>query len=315
MSNCTKTTVPLLSARALRLPGVCLALLALAVASGCTVASAQRRATTAGPDIPDLPNLVTVIPFELTGNEPERTKVLIPADIGGHRGMFILDTGDPRVDVNRDYVKSSPTGGLDTVAAGEPVPQGEEHVRVPMRIGTLQLPHPIDAVVDHVFNGFNMRSPRLGNIGLSALEPFETIIDYAHQRLVLIRLDSAGHRLATVPAYPPTTMVPLVPYAKLWWGVKGLLSGVEDSLLIDTGNPWNTLLETTRQQVATHLTQTTPGTTENVKLDHLGLAGGVFDDVLFVVGNDDSDVLGFGFLSRLGTVGFNFRTHHLILYH
>ena len=30
---------------------------------------------------------------------------------------------------------------------------------------------------------------------------FETILDYVHQRVVLIRLDSTGHRLAAVPAY------------------------------------------------------------------------------------------------------------------
>ena len=42
----------------------------------------------------------------------------------------------------------------------------------------------------------NFDPPVLGFLGLSAIESFETIIDYVHRRLILIRLDRAGRRLA-----------------------------------------------------------------------------------------------------------------------
>ena len=178
-----------------------------------------------------------------------------------------------------------------------------------------QNPQHMNAVLSHHFGGFSVFAPRLGNIGTAALEPFETIIDYTHQRLILIRLDAAGHRLAKVPAYTPAQTVPLATYDKYWWGVQGVLGDVTDSLEIDTGNPGNSMLETTRRQVAAHLVPAAAGAMGNVTLDHLKVGSRTFDAVSFTIGNDDSDVFSFGFLSRLGVVGFNFRTRQLILYH
>ena len=119
--------------------------------------------------------------------------------------------------------------------------------------------------------------PVLGWLGLPALEPFETIIDYTHQRLVFIRLDQAGHRLAQVPAYTSVTTLPLIPIKN--FGIWGLLARVEDtvteSLFIDTGAPNNTMDYTSA--AAAHLKATNSDSLWT--LDHLVLGGHPFDGV------------------------------------
>jgi len=54
------------------------------------------------------------------------------------------------------------------------------------------------------------------------------------------------------------------------------------------------------------------------KLDHVVVAGRTFDALTFNInptGDIDYNILGYGFLSRLGVVGFNLRRHQLIFYH
>ncbi|HXC24894.1 MAG TPA: hypothetical protein VNU46_03190, partial [Gemmatimonadaceae bacterium] len=168
----------------------------------------QKRPPTGSPSPVVSPQAaaVTVVPF--TVDDPDNGAILLPAELGGRRGIVLLDTGTPGGGLlNRQYVKPNPTGGLDTVLAGEPIPQNPIYVNVPVRIGTLQTPHPVNVVVidDSGFAQNHRFQSSIGRIGLAGLEPFDAIIDYAHQRLVLIRLDAAGHRLAAVPAYTPTT--------------------------------------------------------------------------------------------------------------
>jgi hypothetical protein len=123
-------------------------------------------------------------------------------------------------------------------------------------------------------------APRLGNIGLNVLGQFETIIDYTHKRVVLIKLDSAGNRLAKVPAYTPQWTAPLIDVplandARQWWGVH-----VKPDFTLDTANTANNTL----------LKVMDTGAPTNGKL------------------------LGYPFLSQFGVVGFNHRTHQFILY-
>jgi len=260
------------------------------------------------PGIPARPDVVAVVPFYAKENETdlEKTKAVIQAEVDGIRGVFIIDTGDFDVDLNRTYLQPSPTGGVDSVTDANRIPeQGWDTVRVKLRIGTLvddfdapdmrPNPHHGNAVLDHVFGNFSwVFAPRLGNIGVPALEPFETIIDYPHQRVIFIRLDSAGRRLAAVPAYPPASVVPLVRMSDgVHWGIQARLGGTVETLLVDTGNPGTP----EEQKVADQLKQ--------------ALAAG---HTVFDIDHQYPNGLGFPFLRQLGVVGFNFRAKQLILY-
>lgn len=252
------------------------------------------------PGIPNRPDLVTVVPFYSKPDETERemTKAVIPAEIDGHRSIFIVDIGCPPLMLNRTFLQPSPTGGIDTVTEANRIPDtiqendvehfDKVHVNQ-VKIGTFNI-----TVEDTTIGGFNnaylghewgnfswVFAPRLGNIGLSVLSQFETIVDYQHQRLVLIRLDQAGHRRVAVPAYTPKWSAPLLEldrWNNAWraWGIAVRPDHTVDTLtaanntttvVLDTGAPTN-----------------------------------------------DDETLGYPFLSHFGAVGFNHRTHQFILY-
>jgi hypothetical protein len=261
-------------------------------------------AASLSPGIPNLPDVVTVVPFYSKPNETEeeQTKVIIPAEVDGRRGNFVVDLGDLELDLNRTYWQPSPTGGVDTVTDATRLPDHTtddpnswDYVYVTVRIGTLQVPafedrslraipnhQHANAELNHYFGNYSwVFAPRLGNIGLSVLEPFETIIDYTHHRLVLIRLDAAGHRLASVPAYTPRWSAPLLDTGPagqppLWWGV--------------AVRPDNTVDTVTAANNTEHRTIDTGDPTNH------------------------DEMLGYTFLSALGVVGFNHRTHQFLLY-
>jgi hypothetical protein len=275
------------------------------------------RATTATtqqtpPRVAALPSasqadVVTVIPFTLA-DLPSMSMPLFIAEVNGHRGLFGLDVGDPTGVVNRFYLKPNATGGLDTVLAGEAMPQAGEYAQVTLRLGSLQSPTPIRTQVlsdpaaaqgDH----------RLGNIGVSELEPYEAIIDYTHQRLVLIRLDHAGHRLAQVPGYTPVATLPLISIDNGHVAVQGRIGDVVDTLALDTGNPIPVILTpTTRQRVQAHLAG-------GMMLDHLVIGSRSFDSLLVAPALPYMpDIIGYPVLHQYGAVGLNQRTHQLMLY-
>jgi hypothetical protein len=256
---------------------------------------------------------VTVVPF--TVDDPDNGAILLPAELGGHRGIVLLDTGTPIGGLlNRQYVKPNAAGGLDTVLAGEPIPQNQVTLHVPVRIGTLQTPNPVNVLVadDSGFARNHRFQSSIGRIGLAALKPFDAIIDYAHQRLILIRLDSAGHRLAAVPAYTPTRTIPLIhPVSQPHWGVEGRIGGVLDTLVLDTGTPMGMVITSrTAPTVRTHIV--------NGYLDHLVVAGRTFDSVDVADFGQiplSFDIIGYKVLRRYGAVGINQRTRQLELFH
>jgi hypothetical protein len=198
----------------------------------------QRPVSAAVPGIPDLPDVVTVVPFQLYQPDASVGWIYFQAELDGRRGTFSLDTGSPRFWLNPEYLRPSATGGIDTVAAGDPTQQGFVTVHT-MHIGTL-VQHldttDVGPPVPYPTNGNIMRfvGHELGTFGLPAMEPFETIIDYVHQRLILIRLDTAGQRLAAVPAYTPAYTMPLMPVNEHWWGVAAH-TGDSVGTLVDTG--------------------------------------------------------------------------------
>ena len=268
--------------------------------------------------IPLLPDVVTVVPFTLFHHGGvDLGWIQVTAEVDGRWGTYTLDTGSARFWLNAEYLRPSATGGIDTVTGHEPPgtpAKGFVTVHT-LRIGTF---------VQHLdTSGIGPPVPRgprngnidkfvgheLGTLGLPAMEPFETIIDYGRQRLILIRLDPQGRRLASVPAYTPVGTVPLVPAnidpanagvnAFFWWGLVGRRGGKADSLALDTGTPgqWS---PTTQAQASHQLEQLvrTGHDTRTVSFD------GIYE------GN-----LGYAFLRPLGVVGFNLRTRQLILYH
>ena len=290
------------------------------------------------PGIPNRPDLVTVIPFYRRPNESweEHTKVVIPAAVDGWRGIFIVDLGAPQLYLNRTFLQPSPAGGVDTVTTasrrqekGGVPPANWDSVHVRLRLGTLTddfddpsmgtaQAHPVNAVLNHHWGNFANFAPRLGNLSLSALEPFETILDYVHQRVVLIRLDSAGRRLADVPAYTPRWSAPLIdvdmaPYAgtqwrgQRWWGVRATIGDVPDSVFFDTGSPYNLLTNATIARLAV------PSGDASAAEPALVISGRSFPDVVWQR-NPLFNLLGGPFLRQLGVVGFNHRAHQLLLY-
>ena len=119
--------------------------------------------------------------------------------------------------LNRTFLQPSTTGNVDTITDANRIPDHTpmedylvggpkdwEKVHVTLRIGTLldqfddpglthaaeeQNPSRYNAMLGHLWGNFSwVFGPRLGNIGPAALEQFETIIDYTHRRVILIRL-------------------------------------------------------------------------------------------------------------------------------
>ncbi|HXC25169.1 MAG TPA: hypothetical protein VNU46_04575 [Gemmatimonadaceae bacterium] len=289
-------------------------------------------------DRPTVPGQVTVIPFQYA-QKPLPGLILITAEVDGHRGTFLLDTGAPLIILNEHYLQPSPSGGIDTVTndratngraaydtnRGQPV---SVHL---LRIGTIQYqfgagPFKIvgtsfkrNAIILHSdlqnARWHQYGRPVLGFIGLSALMPFETIIDYVHQRLILIRLDTVGHRLASVPAYILKETVPLVPLAdSQHLGVRVRAGSLHEDFLLDTGAPDNELLLPSVQQLGVHL-KPMPGW-RTWTLDTMVVGGQTYANVPnFQDSFFQSNILGYPFLSTVGTIGFNFRTRHLLWYH
>ena len=294
------------------------------VAPTVPVVAPRTVPPTAPPDIPRLPNVVTAIPFHPDTGPEHYPWILLSAALDGHRGTFSLDTGSPILFLNADYLRARPAGGFDTVTTVD-TRQRQQEVFVTVhtvRLGTLV--QSIDATVTSPLpprksfsNAIMRRYSRnglLGNLGWSGLEPFETIIDYVQQRVIFIRLDKAGHRLADVPAYTPAGTVRLLPsdhfsgFLPPGWGILARHGTVIDTLFVDTGAPTSDVSEGDQQQAVDQL--------KHVIAAH-HTAGNIPDGVITVPGekgNGDLNLLGAQFLSRLGVVGFNLRTHQLILY-
>ena len=286
--------------------------------------------------IPDRPELVTVIPFSSRSDDGD---VVIPVDVDGYQGLWLLDTGNPGFILNAAVLQPTAQGGVDTIrspglARGD---QTASQVYIDhVRLGTLSLTHvtappypglpaplrPVNALLAHF--GFDP-GYMLGNIGLAVLEPFETIIDYPRRRVVLIRLDAAGRRLVQVPAYTPVWAAPLIdmgersnpiqPEPWHWWGVQAQLGGVISSWLIDTEtSKMSFITEAAYPDQARRLPRG-----QVVPLpEPLVIAGRRFtlDSVKNYTGPDgaNSNLLGAPFLHHLGVVGFNHRAHQFILY-
>lgn len=276
--------------------------------------SGHATTTDSIPGIPNRPDLVTVIPFydKPDATDREKTKVVIPVEIDGRRGIVVLDLGATPTVLNRTFLQPNPRGGVDTVTDATRTPDqtpmddylhGDLHpfdkAHVTVRLGSLLStfddssmtryfqasdPHKYNVALGHLWGNFGwVFAPRLGNIGPAVLEPFETIIDYPHRRVILITLDAAGRRRIAVPAYSSRWTAPLVPVPlpRLqgfnYWGI-----AVQPENTLDTLNAANNT---------------------DVRVLDTGAPG------------SDEGILGYDFLSGLGVFGINQRTQQFILYH
>ena len=287
---------------------------------GGTTVPQDKEATTTAPvhelvaGVPNRPDLVTVVPFFSKPDETdlEKTKAVIQAEIDGRRGVFIFDLGDEPMMLNRTYLQPNTAGGVDTVTDAnrtqDSTPRTDymnqnnfsqfDKAHVTVRIGTLVShfedtdltaalsepnAHRYNVMLGHLWGNFGwVFGPRLGNIGPSAIEPFEAIVDYTNKRVILIKLDSAGHRMVDVPAYTPRWTESLLNVPMGLQGLHALGIKVTSDNGLDTLN-------------ATNNTET--------KVIDTGAP------------QDANEILGFPFLSQFGTFGINQRTHQFILYH
>ena len=266
------------------------------------------------------PDLVTMVPFQL--DDSSNMQILLPATMGGRHGIFQLDTGDPWGQLLRQYVKSDGTGNLDTVRAGDSLPDQGGIYDADVTLGTLHVRASAMIMLDSGYAQNHRFQSNLGRVGLNALASVETIIDYRRHRLVLIRLDSAGHRLTAVPAYTPVTTIPLLKLdqgelygsANVHWALVAHIGDVVDTLVIDTGTPVGVVFFAHgASKVQSHVV--------NGQLDHFTVGTRTFDHVgaeLWSLNRDiggyNLDLVGSPFLSRYGVVGLNQRTKRLILY-
>ena len=286
-----------------------------AAAAGAGVESSARSPSAAPTPggIPTAADDVTVVPFFTKPNETplEKTKVVIEAEIDGHRGVFIFDLGDTPTSLNRTFLQPNARGGVDTVTQADAIPDHTpwtnyessgifpwfDRAHVTVRVGSLVShfedpefmktlgltgPQKYNVELGHLWGNFGwVFAPRLGNLGPAVFQPFETIVDYTHRRVVLIRLDSAGHRVINVPAYTPKAEVPLLNIPTGLGAMTGLGVAVNPCGKLDTTDLRNDL-------AIMQLDTGSPG------------AG--------------RGILGYSFLSSFGAFGINQKTHRFILY-
>lgn len=225
--------------------------------SATRISSAPSDPILQVPGVPNRPDMVTVVPFQLWRGPKdawigqEMALLFFHAEMEGIDGTYMFDTGNPQQWFNRDSLPPNPAFAKL---------KGEEQALTVIhteRIGTLTV-H-LDSTVGEPLKmytnaqvgvNYDPANNKLvtGHIGLNGIEPFEVIVDFVHQRLIWIRLDSTGRRMVVVPAYTPAGMVPLVPCdihgsplnPAEWWGIEGRRGGVLDTLLIDSGTQGET---------------------------------------------------------------------------
>ena len=169
-----------------------------------------------------------------------------------------------------------------------------------------------------------LHRPLLGLLGPSVLAQFETVIDYTHQRLILIPVDTAGRRLVTVTTYTPAVVVPMrildVRQASTdmrdKWSVEGAVGAVRLSLHLDTGAANDYLTAETEDSLGAHLQEmgSDPMWVHRRRLDQLVLAGHAYAGLPFRVSQFGINGLGAPFFRQCGAVGFDFRARQFLVY-
>jgi hypothetical protein len=269
------------------------------------------------------------IPFHVVGG-----LILIEADVEGHHGTFMLDTGAPMLFLNTAYVtphdstitaqaSSAATGVVDVRLGVARTVQYGTAVRHRVRVAYMDL-RALDRQVGQ---------PVLGIFGVDQLSPFETVLDYRAGRIHLIPVDTNGHRMMPGSWMPATDSLsaPAEFAAPRRLVIQATLGGSLCYLLIDTGSPANYMKSVTQQKISTHLTiapvdsssveQREAASTHSTlwSLDRLVVGPRTYATMRFAIPRPEDlalqhNTLGYPFLSTLGVVGLNFRAHQLYLY-
>jgi hypothetical protein len=288
-------------------------------------------ATAAAPSV-----AITTTPSAVITTVPIRIVhglVLVPATVNGRSGTWLFDTGSPRIELNGQYWRTT-TAGADTnigpVAQPSPVVIGvgvdrRSAVRT-LQIGTLAVS--ADSTPNHLLSELSdprrfraleheVHQPMLGILGLPVWQPFEPIIDYAHQRLIVIRLDTAGHRRASAPHIALIDSISLIhtPDPE-HYGIYTMVGDSAMNFLLDTGAERNVIGGVAQARLQSYLVPAGHDSIldrPQVRLPHMRL--GHHDYELLFGCQPGADILGFPFLSQLGMVGFNFQMMQLWIYH
>ena len=124
----------------------------LRAAAGPTVSRFQVKPI----GVPNLPNVVTVIPFsnDTSGTNVEQTKILISAGVNAWSGLFVVDLGVPHCTLNGRRFKVSPTGGIDDTIH-------TDYVRIQVKPDTAKGPRALHDA--HRQHGAGLRQRRGGS--------------------------------------------------------------------------------------------------------------------------------------------------------
>jgi hypothetical protein len=259
--------------------------------------------------------------------------ILVHATVDGHTGMWLLDTGSPQILLNASYWNVT-TSGVDTniVAATShefPVPSPFSEVTAvvhSLHIGALTVPFDLANASSQRFSVIDRRmsrsvehdveQPVLGILGLPAWRPFETIIDYRHHQLTLIRLDAEGHRLTSDPQFTPVDSVSFIHTPdEEHYGVRATIGDSVVELLLDTGAGSNVLGGVAQARLQTYLT--TVGYDSVLDVPRMRMKevkiGKTSHSIIFAC-RPGADLLGYPYLHQLGTIGFNLRARRLYIY-
>jgi hypothetical protein len=298
------------------------------------VASAARK------PVPDSSAVSAVLPFQLIDS-----LIFVPAAVNDRRGLFMLDVGAMPLVLNQRYWRYTRGVEVDTLLdPRDAIPHDTTDPFPSATVRTVQLGPFVHQVTPRDWDTLSVNfekirgalarlqsdltpagsQPVLGNLGLMDLTPYETVFDYTHQRLVLIRVDTAGRRLAPVPEFTPVAMVPLVSEGQ-HLGITMRAGEAVDTFWLDTGAPTGILAPPTRARLGEHVRLIQESnlmagviydkvTVDTIRLGERAVPGGLFDALPLGVEGGYPNLLGYSFLHQLGTFGINCRTRQLIFY-
>lgn len=299
---------------------------------------------------------VAIVPFASTDNG----FIFLRAQVDDHAGFFVLDTGSPFVILNPTFLPADishtanvlpadsgggftgtfvphhefwdrPGTNVHSVTVGDMTASLDTNPMTrPTTWGTnaVYMQHPILGI-----GAAALGAPMVGFLGVEALAPFETIVDYPRRRVIFIRLDAKGNPLASPPGLRLTNVLPMprmsegMHFGARDWTVGGITD--TNTYELDTGAPMSSMSSDVERAWLSHLSPAPDdayllqpnerwGTSLRV-LDHFTLGGVTYDRLPFANAREsfpgiDVGLLGTPFLSRVGVVGFNFRTRQFMTY-
>lgn len=258
---------------------------------------------------------------------------LIEARIDSVIGNFILDTGAPRLVLNKTYFatgRPAPgsaqygiTGGSNTVL----------NTTVDSLIISELFYTRVDADIVNLGHLENARGVRiLGLLGASLFNQMEMELDLGNDLLYLYKLDEKGNRLVNTDTMIADLVLPLENYNDILFA-EGKIGNKKLKFCLDTGAEKNVLSESVSNKVLSHFSLTKSGNLTgsggsgtlflNGVIDSVEIGGQSFKNMPFlltnlsylelVYGTSLNGILGYDFLSK-GKVRINVKKQELSMY-